>query len=143
MVLDSPLLAFHQSPGRPKSSSIQDHILLECEVFDGQDSLDRQLVVPSAIISISPGSPIYLRNANGSLRRSGSLGWRAQANVPGQGSRVGFVTAAHLSTETGRRIQNGDRFFNSSNQAIGTVRLTRLDGIDTSFYRLGTRRYSY
>ena len=135
MVLDSPILGFMQSPGRPTSYIDYEYSYLEDLYYNGI-ALTEDLAIESLNITrVYPGDILYLRRPNGTLARGGSIGYRVRINIGGRGEQVGFTTAAHIGQgvdSLGRLIRNGDRVYNRNGTHIGTVQITHRDTADVA-----------
>jgi len=130
MVFDAPFLVFHKSPGIPTHGCELASLLSHESVSKYLDDV----IAPLSSVTVRPGDPVFLRNASGTIVRSGSFGYRAVINIAGRGEQLGFVTSAHLGNNAlGRMIRTGDRIYNINGHHVGTVQIAHRDSIDAAF----------
>jgi hypothetical protein len=127
LIIDAPYIVFQQSFGLPSTDAVECDIMVEDnDLPDFENTSD---AVTQSTPTVRPGDPLYLRNSQGTLVTSGSVGYRATWS-----GMAGYTTAAHL-TINGRFIRNGDGVFNRNGQQIGTIRSTQLDTADAAFFQ--------
>lgn len=138
MVEDSHILAFMHVPRIRTGDEYISHSP-PIEYSHAKDiSLEDYAISPFTPGVIRPGDCIYLRHPTNSnaFTRVGTVGYRAQADVPGAGNQHGFVTAAHIGWNVfGRYLRAGDNLYDSSRRLVGTVTASQRSSIDAAFVR--------